>query len=99
MPKEGKYYITEKGEDLRLKLNEEDGEISADIYKAGYGSSDARPLVEAREDLRVRFYLLDDARLGFNWPDELMTPEIKVIVEQFERAGYLEFVPYNRELD
>lgn len=100
MPKEGKYYITETGEDLYWKLNEEDGVISGDMNKAGYGSSESKAIGKERDEMRMRFYILDQIKSGaFTWPDPMLQSYPTSIVHQFEKAGYIKFVSSNRALD
>ncbi len=101
MPKEGKYYITKKGQDLSVLLYKEREELLETLnskYPRGveYPDDEGNYLYT----LRSRIYLLDslkdgpmDFSSGFEntgFPDSL--------IEHLESKKFIRFIPSNQEL-
>ncbi len=109
MPKEGTYFITEKGRDLRNQLGRQLSIARSDLGRSGSSTiSIKRDSLDYKEEIERSYNLLDDLDSMGGYYDggksdrygmDQWHKDQRNSLDYFKRGGYIEFKPGDRELN
>ena len=93
MPKEGTYFITEKGYGILEKLYIEIAVVDSEIAESEHGSERVEMLKREQNGLVLRRFILNEARSGgYNIPEGSLEEHFRPVLKSFVDRGFLEFV-------